>query len=91
MKKIAVLRFWYEGNSFSPAPAAFADFQRREWLKGAEAMAFYAGKGVETGAAVDFLQAHGDIEGYFLRCAAAPPVRSKRACFPILSTRSSPG
>ena len=73
MKKIAVLRFWYEGNSFSPAPAAFADFQRREWLKGAEAMAFYAGKGVETGAAVDFLQAHGDIEGYFLRCAAAYP------------------
>jgi microcystin degradation protein MlrC len=73
MKKIAILRFWYEGNSFSPAPAAFADFQRREWLAGAEAAAFYAGKGVETGAAVDFLHAHDDIEGHFLRCAAAYP------------------
>ncbi len=73
MKKIAVLRFWYEGNSFSPAPAALADFQRREWLQGAEAMAFYAGKGVEPGAAVDFIQAHDDIEGHFLRCAAAYP------------------
>ncbi|HJM91914.1 MAG TPA: M81 family metallopeptidase, partial [Alphaproteobacteria bacterium] len=73
MKKIAILRFWYEGNSFSPAPAMLADFQRREWLAGAEAATFYAGKGVETGAAVDFLQAHDDIEGHFLRCAAAYP------------------
>ena len=73
MKKIAILRFWYEGNSFSPAPAMLADFQRREWLAGVEAATFYAGKGVETGAAVDFLQAHDDIEGHFLRCAAAYP------------------
>jgi microcystin degradation protein MlrC len=73
MKRIAILRFWYEGNTFSPLPATFADFQRREWVKGREAVDYYAGKGVETGAAVAFLAAHDDIEGHFLRCAAAYP------------------
>lgn len=73
MKKIAVLRFWYEGNSFSPIPAGPADFDRREWLAGAAARDFYRGMGLETGAAVDFLDAHPEIEGTFLRCAAAYP------------------
>lgn len=81
MKKIAILRFWYEGNSFSPVPATRADFTRREWVAGAEARAFYRGKGVETGAVVDFLEAHPDIEGHFLRCAAAYPAGPVEAGF----------
>ncbi len=73
MKTIAILRFWYEGNSFSPVPARRADFQRREWLSGPAARDFYRGKGLETGAAVDFLEEHPDIDGHFLSCAAAYP------------------
>ena len=73
MKRIAILRFWYEGNSFSPVPATFADFQRREWVTGPAAVDFYGGKGVETGAAVAYLAAHQEIEGHFLRCGAAYP------------------
>jgi microcystin degradation protein MlrC len=73
MKTIAVLRFWYEGNSFSPVPARRADFQRREWVSGPEARRFYKGKDLETGAAVEFLDAHPELEARFLRCAAAYP------------------
>jgi len=73
MKKIVILRFWYEGNSFSPLPAGRADFQAREWVVGEEARAFYRGKGLETGAAVDYLAGQPGLEGQFLRCAAAYP------------------
>lgn len=73
MKKIAILRFWYEGNSFSPIPAGPSDFARREWVAGAAAREFYRGMGVETGAAVDFLEAHPEVDATFLRCAAAYP------------------
>jgi microcystin degradation protein MlrC len=73
MKTIAILRFWYEGNSFSPLPARRADFERREWVSGPGTRRFYKGKDLETGAAVDFLEAHPELEARFLRCAAAYP------------------
>ncbi|MDX1402038.1 MAG: M81 family metallopeptidase [Kiloniellales bacterium] len=72
-KNIAVLRFWYEGNSFSPLTAGRAHFEAREWVSGLDARQFYKGKGVEVGAVVDFLEAHEDIEATYLRCAAAYP------------------
>lgn len=73
MKTVAILRFWYEGNSFSPVPARPADFARREWVSGQKARRFYKGKGVETGAVVDFLDDHPEIDATFLSCAAAYP------------------
>ena len=77
--KIAILRFWYEGNSFSPLITGRLHFESREWVKGIEARQFYKGKGVELGAAVDFLESHEDIDAEFLRCAAAYPAREEVA------------
>ena len=73
MKRIAIIRFWYEGNAFSPIAARRADFAAREWLAGKEALRFYEGTGLETGAAVEFLRNHSDVEGRFVFCAAAYP------------------
>lgn len=71
--RLAILRFWYEGNAFSLVPATREAFAIREWYSGEAARSYYAGKGVETGAAVDFLREHPDIEGHFIHCAAAYP------------------
>ena len=73
MKQIAIIRFWYEGSAFSPAIARRGDFRNREWLWGEAAREFYTGQGLETGACVDFLNAHPDVQGEFVFCAAAYP------------------
>ncbi|MHA1599261.1 MAG: M81 family metallopeptidase [Alphaproteobacteria bacterium] len=66
-------RLSHEGNSFSPLRTGLAEFQRREWVAGEVARAFYAGTRCEMGAAVDFLAARPEWQGHFLRCAAAGP------------------
>jgi hypothetical protein len=33
-----VARLWHEGNSFSPQRTGLAEFQRREWSRGADAL-----------------------------------------------------
>ncbi len=63
----------HEGNSFSPVLTGPREFERREWVAGDAARAFYRGTRSELGAAVDFLEARPDWHGSFLRCAAAPP------------------
>ncbi len=74
MKRLAILRFSHEGNSFSPVPTTRGDFLRCEWLKGEpSARAAYAGTRTEIGAVIDLLAARPDWHGEFLRCAAAPP------------------
>jgi len=73
MPRLAVLRFSHEGNSFSPVVTGFPAFRRDEWLKGDAVRAAFRGTRSEMGAAVDFLAAHSDWQGEFLRCAAAPP------------------
>jgi microcystin degradation protein MlrC len=73
MTRIAVARVWHEANSFSPVPTRLADFERREWVAGDAAVAFYSGTRTELGAAVDFARAHGDWQVEFLHCCAAPP------------------
>lgn len=72
-KRLAIARLSHEGNSFSPLITGLAEFQRREWVIGEAARIFYAGTRCELGAAVDFLAARPDWQGYFLRCAAAGP------------------
>ena len=37
-RRLAVARFWYEGNSFSPLLADRPAFERREWRRGREAL-----------------------------------------------------
>jgi len=72
-KRLAIARLSHEGNSFTPVPTGLAAFRHREWVAGAAARDFYAGTASELGAAVDFLAAHQDWRGTFLRCCAAPP------------------
>ncbi len=72
-KRLAIARLSHEGNSFSPVRTGLRDFERREWVSGEAARAFYRGSRSELGAAVDFLEARPDWDGTFLRCAAAPP------------------
>ena len=72
-KRLAIARVSHEGNSFSPVLTGMREFERREWIVGEEARAFYRGTHSELGAAVDFLEARPDWHGTFLRCAAAPP------------------
>lgn len=72
-KRLAVARLWHEGNSFSPLPTAFADFERREWFEGTEHLARYRDTGTELGAVVSFMDSHADWEVVALRCASAPP------------------
>jgi len=72
-KRLAVARLWHEGNSFTPLPTVQADFERREWFEGNEALTRYRGTGTELGAVVAFEDAHPDWEITVLRCASAPP------------------
>lgn len=73
MKKLAVARLWYEGNSFSPVPTALSVFEAREFLQGEAATGFYRDTATEIGAAVSFADASKDWTVEFLLCAAAPP------------------
>jgi microcystin degradation protein MlrC len=73
MKKLAVARLWYEGNSFSPLPTGLSVFEAREFLQGEAAKDFYRGTATEIGAAVAFAESTKDWSVEFLLCAAAPP------------------
>ena len=72
-KRLAVARFWYEGNAFSPLPADMAAFERCEWQVGPMALAAARGTATELGAVVDFGETHPEWEIVALRCAAALP------------------
>lgn len=72
-RRLAVARLWHEGNSFAPRVTARQEFEAREWSEGDAARRFYRGSATELGAVVDFLEAHAEVEGVFLRAAGAPP------------------
>lgn len=72
-KRIAVARFWYEGNAFSPRTADFAAFARCEWTKGAPALAGAEGTATELGAVAKFARESPDWDVVPLRCASALP------------------
>jgi microcystin degradation protein MlrC len=73
MPRLAVSRLWLEVNSFSPLPTGLDDFTAKEWLKGTEALARFAGTPTELGAVEDFARARPDWQVEVLRCAAADP------------------
>ncbi|MGH8810486.1 MAG: M81 family metallopeptidase [Advenella sp.] len=72
-KKIAVARFWYEGNAFSPVPGRLEDFHLREWSSGDAALAAARGTATELGAVDAFARQHPEWEVTVLRCASAMP------------------
>jgi len=72
-KRLAVARFWYEGNAFAPLAADFAAFERCEWTSGASALAAAQGTATELGAVAAFGQRLPQWEVVTLRCASALP------------------
>jgi microcystin degradation protein MlrC len=71
-RRLAVARFWYEGNSFSPLLADRFAFERREWLKGQAALDATA-KESELRAVIEFKAKHPDWDVDVFRCASASP------------------
>jgi microcystin degradation protein MlrC len=72
-KRLAVARFWYEGNAFGPLPADMAAFERREWRTGTAALAAAQGTGTELAALTGFARQHPRWDVVPLRCASALP------------------
>ncbi len=73
MKHLAVIRFWYEGNTFSPIEASREVFKNREWVAGTEAKEFYRNTNVELAAVEKFIRDNPGIEAHYIFCAAAYP------------------
>ncbi len=71
-RRLAVARFWYEGNSFSPLLADRPAFERREWLRGQAALDRTARES-ELRAVIEFADKHPDWEVEVFRCASASP------------------
>lgn len=72
-RRLFVARFWYEGNAFCLLPATQADFARREWRRGEEALAAARGTATELAAVCDFHEAQPGWEVVVSRCASALP------------------
>ena len=72
-KRLAVARFWYEGNAFGPVPVTMEQFRQYEWQTGPEVLVQSAGTATEMGAVAAFAQQHPEWEVVVLRCAAALP------------------
>ncbi len=73
MKKLAVARFWFQGNAFSPAPTTLESFEGLIWQKGIEALNTSADGETELAAVNDFIATNHDWDVSVLRCAAAMP------------------
>jgi microcystin degradation protein MlrC len=71
--KLAVARFWYEGNAFCLLPAQRADFERREWHKGPAALQAAQGTATELAAVAQWAHAHVDWRVQVSRCTSALP------------------
>lgn len=71
-KTLAVARFWYEGNSFSPLLADREAFERREWRKGQDALQTTAQES-ELRAVIEFMTKFPEWDVEVFRCASASP------------------
>jgi len=72
-KRLAVTRFWFEGNAFGPIPTTMRQFEQYEWCTGPDALAAMRGTATELGAVARFAETHPDWDVVLLRCAAALP------------------
>ncbi len=73
MQNLAVIRFWYEGNAFSPVEATQSDFESREWVAGPDAKNFYNATNVEIAALEAFTRDNPGITAHYIFCTAAYP------------------
>jgi microcystin degradation protein MlrC len=73
MPHLAVARFWFEGNSFSPLPTTREAFLSREWASGPTALGRYRGTATELGGVAAFLDAHRDWTAEVILSASAQP------------------
>ena len=71
--RLAVARFWFEGNAFSPVPTTLASFREREWSSGRAALEAARGTESELAAVAQFADAHPEWEVTVLRCCSANP------------------
>ena len=72
-RRMAIARFWHEGNAFTPFPTDKDAFDRYEWRCGKEALEAARGTATELGGVVRFAQAHPSWRVVALRCASALP------------------
>lgn len=72
-RKLAVARFWFEGNAFCPHTTGRTQFELREWTCGDAAIAAARGTASELAAVADFAVTHTESEVTTLRCASASP------------------
>jgi microcystin degradation protein MlrC len=72
-KRLAVARFWFEGNAFGPVPAGIDQFEQYEWQAGPAVLEAMRGTATELGAVAHFADTHPEWEVVVLRCAAALP------------------
>ncbi|MSQ73004.1 MAG: M81 family peptidase [Betaproteobacteria bacterium] len=72
IRKLAVARFWFEGNAFTPVTTGLDAFQRREWVIGKASL---PGRDAETelAAVSEFIATRPDWDVTVLRCASALP------------------
>lgn len=72
-RRLAVARFWFEGNAFSPVATTLASFRAREWTRGADALAAARDSESELAAVAAFAGRHADWDVTVLRCCSANP------------------
>lgn len=73
MPHLAVARFWFEGNSFTPTETTMEAFTAREWVRGAEALARYRGTATEPGGLAAFLESRPEWTAEVILSASAQP------------------
>jgi microcystin degradation protein MlrC len=73
MPHVAVARFWFEGNSFTPAPTTREAFLSREWVSGDEALTRYRRTATELGGLAAFLDANPRWTAEVILSASAQP------------------
>lgn len=71
--RLAVARFWFEGNAFSPLATTQAEFRAREWTQGPGALAAARGTESELAAVAALADAHPEWQVSVLRCCSANP------------------
>ena len=71
MPTLAIARLWFEGNAFSPLPTGRAQFEAREWTRGAAALAAARDTATELAGVQDVLALHPQWHAELLRCASA--------------------
>ena len=72
-KRLAVARFWFAANAFSPAATSLDSFRQQEWCRGTAALEAARGTETELAAVADFAGERPDWEVVVLRCAGAGP------------------